>query len=119
MDIFEFGFGVGATLIVQMLWSCWRAPRVKVDGDGNWHFPIATLEQILAIPAERRERFLAEFPSSLRHIWALKDKYPLASAPGSTWVDDAKGEFRPVVVNAPRGTEDAFRVRPLSEEPTA
>lgn len=110
-----FASGYATAIIV---WGLFRKhPRITVDDDGHWSFPVDTLAQMLAIPAERRERFLAELPNTLRHLWAMKDKYPLATLPGAVWVDDGLGELRPNVMNAPAGAGDAFAARKIDEAP--
>jgi hypothetical protein len=93
-----------------------RIPAAELK-DGVWSFPVDTFEQMLAIPAERRDRFLAELPNVFRRIWEMQDRYPLATLPGAVWVDDEKGELRPNIVNAPVGSETAFAARPLDEGP--
>jgi hypothetical protein len=88
-------------------------PAATLDEKGNWCFPVDTFEQMLAIPVERRARFLAEFPLVLTRIWEMQDRYPLATLPGSVWVDDGLGELRPNIVNAPAETGEAFAKRSL------
>lgn len=88
-----------------------------VDESGNWSFPVDTLAQMLAIPAERRDRFLEELPLTLSRIWEMQDRYPLQALPGAVWVDDGLGELRPNIINAPSQAEDDFAARPLSGEP--
>ena len=87
--------------------------KIEVNKDGHWCFPIGTWQQMLAIPAERRERFLAELPLSFRRMWEMIDQYPLTTLPGAVWVDDGLGELRPNVVNAPANSGDVFADRPL------
>jgi hypothetical protein len=89
-------------------------PAATIDEDGNWSFPVDTFAQMLAIPVERRGRFIAELPLTLQRIWEMQDKYPLATLPGAVWVDDGKGELRPNIKNAPVGSGDDFSDRPLA-----
>ena len=108
------GLATGWTLhSIVVAWRT-RPARVRVNEAGHWEFPTDTMAQMLAIPVERRERFLVELPGILRGIWKLKDSYPLATLPGCVWVDDGLGELRPHVVNAPANSGDAFASRPIA-----
>lgn len=93
-------------------------PRTKapyITDDGSWAFPVDTLSQMLAIPEERRERFLSELPATLRGIWGLQGKFPVVST-GGFWVDDNLGELRPSILNPiPNMDPEIERVRPLGD----
>lgn len=110
--IFAGGLLMGATLPSLLR----KRERITVDEEGHWRFPIGTLRQMLAIPPERRERFLAELPDMFRQMWGLLDRFPMSTLPGSVWVDDGLGEFRPEVVNAPESVRGEFAPRPLNGE---
>jgi hypothetical protein len=92
-----------------------RIPAATIDDNGNWSFPIDTFDQMLAIPVDRRERFLAELPEAFRRTWEMQDKYPLRAITGSMWTDDGLEELRPHVVNAPANAGSAFATRPLND----
>jgi hypothetical protein len=111
---FLYGAAVGCA--VTYLLSSWRKrqPAATVDDRGCWSFPMDTLAQMLAIPVERRERFLAELPDMFRGVWKMQDSYPLATLPGAVWVDDGLGELRPDIINAPANAGDVFAARPLA-----
>jgi hypothetical protein len=114
---FAFVGGVFVTLIVRSLFRK-HAARMTITKDGHSSFPVDTLAQMLAIPAERRERFLAELPATLRRMWELMDRHPLAAMPGAMWVDDGLGEFRPNAVNVPDNyASDDFAARPIADAP--
>lgn len=118
---FLFGYLTALASFVLLCFLRRKAPaRMRVDEQGVVSFPIDTLPQMLAIPPERRERFLAELPPILRGIWEMADKYPLVTLSGCVWVDDNLGELHPNVMNAPAGLADAFATRPLdpAKEPT-
>lgn len=113
-----FFLGAGATMLL-LTWLAWRHNRkalISVNEEGFWEFPMDTLPQMLAIPAERRERFLAELPAMLRRTWEMHDKYPIRTLPGCTWVDDGLGEFRPQIINKPENAAGSdFDARPLGD----
>lgn len=110
---FAYGAAVGWAF-TYLLNRTPRTPAGSVNDDGHWEFPMDTLGQMLAIPAERRERFISELPAMFRRMWDVMDAYPVSAAPGAKWVDDGAGEFRPNIVNAPADmTGELSAVRPL------
>jgi hypothetical protein len=111
---FLYGAAVGWAVTYLLLSWRKRQPAATVDERGCWSFPMDTWAQMLAIPVERRERFLAELPGIFRGVWKMQDNYPLATLPGAVWVDDGLGELRPDIINAPSGAGDAFAARPLA-----
>lgn len=116
MISFIYGTAVGCSLTYLLLSRRKRVPAAQLNESGHWAFPVDTLSQMLAIPVERRGRFLAELPNTLRRIWEMQDSYPLATIPGAVWVDDGLGELRPNIINAPENAGDAFATRPLAPE---
>ena len=116
-DVLVFLSGAAFVTIIPSLFRK-RRPAATMDEEGNWCFPVDTFAQMLDIPVERRERFLAELPNIFRRIWEMRDRFPLGSLPGTVWVDDGLGELRPNVVNAPENAGDAFASRPIDGEPS-
>jgi hypothetical protein len=115
MMLEALAYGLGLATLPVLRWVFEKKPAIPgVDEDGLYRCPVDTISQMLAIPAERRERFLTELPQSLRRIWALSDRFPVATLPGAVWVDDGLGEFRPNVINAPEALRDEFATTPLA-----
>lgn len=117
--IAEALIGGGVALAGYCVGAALNRPRQKapyITETGAWAFPVDTLAQMLAIPEERRERFVAELPGTLRGIWGLQGKFPFVATGGAVWVDDGLGELRPSILNPiPNMDPEIERVRPLGD----
>jgi hypothetical protein len=113
LEALAYGLGFATVPVLRWVFNK-KAAIPGVDENGHYRCPVDTISQMLAIPPERRERFLTELPQMLRRIWALSDRFPVTTLPGAVWVDDGLGEFRPNVIGAPDSLRDEFATTPLA-----
>lgn len=74
-------------------------------------YPVATLEQMAEIPEEALPRFLAELPTLLDHVRALKELSAMLDGAlvmhrggDPVWIDDLQGTAT-IAVEVPQGQD--------------